>query len=99
VCTNLWHLCGAGGGRFKVPWPLAVREVLLSEYELEYFEENLIVVMYSSAPAKPNEKLDGFSVSDVPREEPSVVRMDVTGGFAMQKIGPDRMFFRYPAFS
>jgi hypothetical protein len=25
-----------------------VREVLLSEYELEYFEENLIVVMYSS---------------------------------------------------
>jgi len=48
ACTNLWRLCGSGGGRFKVPWPLAVREILLSEYELEYFEENLIVVMYSS---------------------------------------------------
>jgi hypothetical protein len=51
------------------------------------------------APDKPDEKLDGFSVSDLPRVEPNVVRMDVTGGFAMQKIGPDRMFFRYPAFS
>jgi hypothetical protein len=34
--------------RIKVPWPLAMREVLLSEYELEYFEEDLIVVMYAS---------------------------------------------------
>jgi hypothetical protein len=51
------------------------------------------------APDKPDEKLDGFSVSDVPRVEPNVVRMDVTGGFAMQKIGPDRMIFRYPVFS
>jgi hypothetical protein len=39
---------GAGGVRIKVPWPLAMREVLLSEYELEYFEEDLIVVMYAS---------------------------------------------------
>ncbi|CAM6067209.1 unnamed protein product [Sphagnum tenellum] len=99
IVESRWLKRNSVGGdlsllRFKVPWPLAVREILLSEYELEYFEENLIVVMYSSAPDKPDEKLDGFSVSDVPRVEPSVVRMDVTGGFAMQKIGPDRMFFR-----
>jgi hypothetical protein len=50
--------------------------------------------LWLQAPDKPDEKLDGFSVSDVPRVEPNVVRMDVTGGFAMQKIGPDRMFFR-----
>jgi hypothetical protein len=58
-----------------------------------------ITCLRLQAPDKPDEKLDGFSVSDVPRVEPNVVRMDVTGGFAMQKIGPDRMFFRYPVFS
>ncbi|CAK9265257.1 unnamed protein product [Sphagnum jensenii] len=80
--------------RIKVPWPLAMREVLLSEYELEYFEEDLIVVMYASFPEEPDETLDGISATDVPKIEPNVVRMDLAGGFAMQKIGPNRMFFR-----
>ncbi|CAM6012694.1 unnamed protein product [Sphagnum balticum] len=80
--------------RIKVPWPFAMREVLLSEYELEYFEEDLIVVMYASFPEEPDETLDGISATDVPKIEPDVVRMDLAGGFAMQKIGPNRMFFR-----
>ncbi len=48
LCTDRASCSGAGGVRIKVPWPLAMREVLLSEYELEYFEEDLIVVMYAS---------------------------------------------------
>jgi hypothetical protein len=53
IVESRWLKRNSVGGdlsllRFKVPWPLAVREILLSEYELEYFEENLIVVMYSS---------------------------------------------------
>lgn len=34
--------------RFKVPWPIAMREVILSSYELDYFDEDLIVVLYNS---------------------------------------------------
>ncbi len=48
LCTDRASRAGAGGVRIKVPWPFAMREVLLSEYELEYFEEDLIVVMYAS---------------------------------------------------
>jgi hypothetical protein len=50
-------------------------------------------------PEEPDETLDGISATDVPKIEPNVVRMDLAGGFAMQKIGPNRMFFRYQALS
>ena len=34
--------------RVKVPWPLAAREVIMYAFELEVFEEDLIIVLLQS---------------------------------------------------
>jgi len=31
-----------------VPWPFAMREVILSAFELEYFDEDLVAVLYNT---------------------------------------------------
>lgn len=31
-----------------MPWPFAMREVILSAYELEYFDEDLVAVLYKT---------------------------------------------------
>uniref|UniRef100_A0A7I4F5P8 START domain-containing protein n=2 Tax=Physcomitrium patens TaxID=3218 RepID=A0A7I4F5P8_PHYPA len=80
--------------RFKVPWPFAMREVILSAYELEYFDEDLVAVLYKTAPDVPEEKVDGISSTQIPGLHSNAVRMDLEGGFVLQKIGHNRSFFR-----
>jgi hypothetical protein len=80
--------------RFKVPWPFAMREVILSAFELEYFDEGLVAVLYNSAPDAPDEKVDGISSDQIPALPSHAVRMDLDGGFVLQKIGHNCSFFR-----
>lgn len=47
------------------------------------------------APDEPDENVDGVSAADIPKLLPNVVRMELTGGFVLQRIAPDQMFFRY----
>ncbi|KAL2635877.1 hypothetical protein R1flu_007356 [Riccia fluitans] len=81
--------------RLKVPWPVTPREIVMSAFELEYFEEDIIIVLLESAPETDeiNEKLHGFSADDIPAHSQHV-RMNVYGGFVMQKMNADQFFFR-----
>ncbi|KAL3683938.1 hypothetical protein R1sor_001960 [Riccia sorocarpa] len=81
--------------RLKVPWPVTPREIVMSSFELEYFDEDLIIVLLESAPETDeiNEKLHGFSVDDIPPPSQHV-RMDLCGGFVTQRMNPDQFFFR-----
>ncbi|BBN04023.1 hypothetical protein MPTK1_3g01230 [Marchantia polymorpha subsp. ruderalis] len=81
--------------RLKVPWPVSPREIVMSSFELEYFEEDIIIVLLESAPDADeiNEKLHGFSADDLPAPCQNV-RMNLCGGFIMQKMNADQFFFR-----
>lgn len=78
--------------RVKVPWPLAAREVLLCTFELEVFEEDLIIVLMHSLP---DTEVSPHGIdSDIPDVSTNVVRMEVTGGFALQRLTSEQSYFR-----
>lgn len=74
--------------RMKVSWPLSSREAVVHYYLFEYFQDDLIVVLTNSVPESKsinNEKIP---------EEKDVVRVDLVGGFALQKVTSERSYFR-----
>ncbi|KAK6139768.1 hypothetical protein DH2020_026444 [Rehmannia glutinosa] len=81
--------------RMKVSWPLSSREALVHYFALEYFQDGLIVVLLNSI--SDSETIDrsthGFTRDGIPDAE-DVVRIDVVGGFALQKVTADRSYFR-----
>ncbi|MCO5602626.1 hypothetical protein L7F22_056760 [Adiantum nelumboides] len=79
--------------RVKVPWPLAAREVLMCAFELEVFDEELILVLLHSFP-DTEESLCGHKPSEIPEALPDVVHMELAGGFALQKIASGQSYFR-----
>ncbi|KAK7268117.1 hypothetical protein RIF29_20804 [Crotalaria pallida] len=81
--------------RVKVSWPLSMREAILHYYLFEYFQDDLIVVLTNSVPeAKSvNGTLDSLNNDAIP-EAKDVVRVDLVGGFALQKVTSKRSYFR-----
>ncbi|CAM6108653.1 unnamed protein product [Calypogeia fissa] len=81
--------------RFKVPWPLAQREVVMSIFEIDQLQEDLLIGVVESVPdsVELNENIHGFSAADLPPLT-SNVRMELGGGFVMQRISKDQFFFR-----
>ncbi|XP_073139866.1 uncharacterized protein [Henckelia pumila] len=81
--------------RMKVSWPLSSREVLIHGFAFEYFQDGLIVVLLNSI--SDSEVIDirthGFTRDGIPNAQ-DVVRVDLVGGFAIQKVTTDRSFFR-----
>ncbi|KAK4432638.1 hypothetical protein Salat_1026000 [Sesamum alatum] len=81
--------------RMKVTWPLSSREALIHYFAFEYFDDDLIVVLLNSI--SDSETIDtsthGFTRDGIPDAE-EVVRMDVVGGFALQKVTANRSYFR-----
>ncbi|PIN10925.1 hypothetical protein CDL12_16480 [Handroanthus impetiginosus] len=81
--------------RMKVSWPLSSREALVHYFTFEYFQDGLIVVLLNSIP--DSETIDisthGFTREGIPGAE-DVVRIDVVGGFAIQKVTSERSYFR-----
>ncbi|CAK9160853.1 unnamed protein product [Ilex paraguariensis] len=81
--------------RMKLSWPVSAREVLVHYFEFEYCEDDLIVVLLNSI--SDSEAIDktshGFSKDGIPDAQ-DVVRMDLVGGFAIQKVSEDRSYFR-----
>lgn len=74
--------------RMKVSWPLSSREAVVHYYLFEYFQDDLIVVLTNSVPESKsinNEKIP---------EEKDAVRVDLVGGFALQKVTSERSYFR-----
>ncbi|WOK92228.1 hypothetical protein Cni_G00919 [Canna indica] len=78
--------------RVKVPWPISDREALLHYFEIEYLEEDLILVLINTLSDKELVQLstDGYNRNGVPE----VIRIDLVGGFVLQKVDDTRSYFR-----
>lgn len=81
--------------RMKPPWPLSTREAVAHYYLFEYIQDDLIVVLLKTVTEseKINETIDGFS-NDVIPEAKGVVRIDLLGGYVIQKVTSERSYFR-----
>ncbi|KAL5137378.1 hypothetical protein HKD37_10G027749 [Glycine soja] len=81
--------------RVKVSWPLSLREAIVHYYLFEYFQDDLVVVLTNSVSDSKNvtETLCGFNSEAIP-EAKDVVRIDLVGGFALQKVTSERSYFR-----
>ncbi|KAG8090012.1 hypothetical protein GUJ93_ZPchr0011g27136 [Zizania palustris] len=81
--------------RVKVPWPVSEREALLHYFELEYLKEDLVIVIMKTISDMDNINIQthGFSRDGIP-EAGDTVRIDVVGGFVLQRITKDISFFR-----
>ncbi|RDX76462.1 Dihydroneopterin aldolase 2 [Mucuna pruriens] len=77
--------------RMKVPWPLSTREAIVHYYLFEYFQDDLVVVLLNTVPESMS--IDGFNKDSIPESE-DVVRIDLVGGYVMQKVTSERSYFR-----
>ncbi|KAL9150259.1 hypothetical protein ABFS82_12G158000 [Erythranthe guttata] len=81
--------------RMKVSWPLSGREALIHYFAFDYFQDDLVVVLLNSIPDSDmiDRSSHGFTREGIPNAE-EVVRIDVVGGFALQKVTANRSYFR-----
>ncbi|XP_010543849.1 PREDICTED: uncharacterized protein LOC104816629 isoform X2 [Tarenaya hassleriana] len=82
--------------RMKVPWPMSDREAVVHYFLFEYFKDGLIVVLVNTISDLES---IGFSSNDFDKkngipEALNAVRIDMVGGFALQKVTPERSYFR-----
>ncbi|XP_010557988.1 PREDICTED: uncharacterized protein LOC104826799 isoform X2 [Tarenaya hassleriana] len=81
--------------RMKVPWPMSDREAVVHYFLFEYFKDGLIIVLINTISDLES---IGFSSKDFTEncipEALNAVRIDVVGGFALQKVTPERSYFR-----
>ncbi|KAL0008026.1 hypothetical protein SO802_009528 [Lithocarpus litseifolius] len=81
--------------RMKLSWPLSSREAVVHYFLVEDFQDDLIVVLLNTI--SDSEDIDmvthGFTGEAIPEAE-DVVRIDVVGGYALQKVTPERSYFR-----
>ncbi|KAG4916544.1 hypothetical protein GLYMA_19G201300v4 [Glycine max] len=76
--------------RMKVPWPLSTREAIVHYYLFEYFQDDLVVILLNTVSES---KTDNLNKDAIP-EAKDVVRIDLVGGYAMQKVTSERSYFR-----
>ncbi|XP_042014902.1 uncharacterized protein LOC121762938 isoform X2 [Salvia splendens] len=81
--------------RMKVSWPLSSREAVIHYFAFEYFQDDLMVVLLNSISDSEtiNRHSHGFTRDGIPNAE-ELVRIDVVGGFALQKVTAERSYFR-----
>ncbi|RYR28512.1 hypothetical protein Ahy_B01g052654 [Arachis hypogaea] len=76
----------------QLSWPLSTREAIVHDYLFEYYQDDLVVVLLNSV--SDSKSITGFN-SDVIPDAKDAVRSDVVGGFALQKVTPERSYFWY----
>ncbi|GMI84810.1 hypothetical protein HRI_002150300 [Hibiscus trionum] len=81
--------------RMKVGWPMSAREALVHYFFFEYFQDDLIVILVNtiSDVSSIDKATHGFTNDGIP-EVKDVVRIDLIGGFALQKVNDERSYFR-----
>lgn len=81
--------------RVKVPWPVSDREAVLHFFEIEYFEEDLVIVLMNtiSDSEQINVNTHGFTREGIPAAK-ETVRIDLVGGFVLQKVDSNKSYFR-----
>ncbi|XP_020587377.1 uncharacterized protein LOC110029428 isoform X2 [Phalaenopsis equestris] len=81
--------------RVKVPWPVSDREAVVHYFEIEYFDEDLVLVLVKTI--SDTEHIDpdtyGFSGDVIPQAK-DTIRIDLLGGFVLQKVESNRCYFR-----
>lgn len=79
----------------KVSWPLSAREAVIHYFQFNYFQDGLVVVLLNSISDSDtiSRSTHGFDSYGIPDSE-NVVRIDVVGGFAIQKVTENRSYFR-----
>ncbi|KAL6336182.1 hypothetical protein AAG906_011064 [Vitis piasezkii] len=81
--------------RMKLSWPLSAREAVVHYFEVEYFQDGLIIVLLNSISDSENFDESTYGLTDDGTPElKDTVRIDVVGGFAVQQVTPDRSYFR-----
>ncbi|XP_010263088.1 PREDICTED: uncharacterized protein LOC104601456 isoform X1 [Nelumbo nucifera] len=81
--------------RMKVSWPLSDREAIVHFFELEFFEDDLIIVLLNSISdlESINRSTHGFTNEGIPKPE-DIVRIDLVGGFVLKKLTSETSYFR-----
>ncbi|KAG8648751.1 hypothetical protein MANES_08G036000v8 [Manihot esculenta] len=81
--------------RVKIMWPLSAREAVVHYFLFEYLKDGLVVVLANTISDLENidKTTHGFTRDGIP-EVKDVVRIDVVGGFAIQKVTTERSYFR-----
>ncbi|RVW89721.1 hypothetical protein CK203_047238 [Vitis vinifera] len=81
--------------RMKLSWPLSAREAVVHYFEVEYFQDGLLIVLLNSISDSENFDESTYGLTDDRTPElKDTVRIDVVGGFAVQQVTPDRSYFR-----
>ncbi|KAM3288381.1 putative protein isoform X1 [Capsicum chacoense] len=81
--------------RLKLSRPLSAREAVVHLFAFEYFPDGLIVVTANtiSDVDSVDRSTHGYSKDGIPDAQ-DVVRVDLVGGFALQKVTDNRSYFR-----
>ncbi|PON42076.1 START-like domain containing protein [Parasponia andersonii] len=81
--------------RVKVSWPLSTREAVVHYFLFEYLEDDLLVVILNtvSDSVSITSSTHGFTNDAIPKAK-DAIRIDLVGGFALQKVTPERSYFR-----
>ncbi|CAN4118719.1 unnamed protein product [Withania somnifera] len=81
--------------RMKLSRPVSAREAVVHLFAFEYFQDGLIVVVANTISDLDSfdRSTHGYSKDGIPIEQ-DVVRVDLVGGFALQKVTDSRSYFR-----
>ncbi|KAK9699251.1 hypothetical protein RND81_08G163000 [Saponaria officinalis] len=81
--------------RVKLSWPMSSREAVLHYFEFEYLEDGLVIGLINTIPDVDDVQMEthGFTNDGIPDVE-NTVRIDLVGGFALQRVTESRSYFR-----
>ncbi|XP_015089420.1 uncharacterized protein LOC107032341 isoform X2 [Solanum pennellii] len=81
--------------RTKLSRPLSAREAVVHVFAFEYFQDGLIVVVANTISDldSVDRSTHCYSKDEIPDVQ-DVVRVDLAGGFALQKVTDNRSYFR-----
>ncbi|XP_016487414.2 uncharacterized protein LOC107807522 isoform X1 [Nicotiana tabacum] len=81
--------------RMKLSRPLSAREAVVHLFAFEYLQDGLVVVVANSISNldSVDRSTHGYSKDGIPHAQ-DVVRVDLVGGFALQKVTNNRSYFR-----
>ncbi|KAI3934657.1 hypothetical protein MKX01_012197 [Papaver californicum] len=81
--------------RMKCAWPLSAREVVVHCFEVEFLEDDLLIFVLNSVTdtESVDRRTHGFTNDGIP-EVKDIVRAELVGGFALQKVTSNRSYFR-----
>ncbi|KAL5999391.1 hypothetical protein ACLOJK_040851 [Asimina triloba] len=93
VCVDFFSDCLEE--RVKVPWPVSAREAIVHYFELECFEDDLVIVQMNTVSDKEHVDVHthGFTCDGIP-EARDIVRIDMAGGMALMRMGSNKSYFR-----